>query len=367
MIIYKQALKRIFQNKTRLVLLLIMPLLFIMMFALHERNLLTVGIVDKDRSAFSERLVDRLERTDNIKLMKLDENMVYDKAVSYQTDYAVIIEPGFGEKLLEAKNPDIKEFYITEKEELYYARMVIENYIYNVKILSAVTGSDKAAFAAALDEYENGRLSVEIKSETVRKLPQSRSAMGFLVQFMLYMSVLTAGIILEDKSSGVFYRVFYSAVSLKRYLSENLLAFLTAAFLQVTVILVLLKTLWGLELGDNPLNMYLLFIVFSLVCVSFGVWLVSLVKKPLHAYIINFLAAGPIAMLGGCFWPMDYMPDIMKKIAWFMPSTWVMDGVDKFLYEGKNIAQISSNILILLIFTGIFMAAGLFKRVDISK
>jgi ABC-2 type transport system permease protein len=72
-------------------------------------------------------------------------------------------------------------------------------------------------------------------------------------------------------------------------------------------------------------------------------------------------------MLGGCYWTKDMMPEVMNKIANFIPTSWVMAAVDKLLYEGKGLAGISMELLILLLFTGVFMAGGLFKKVDVSK
>ena len=366
MIIFRQAVKRIIQNKLRLIVLMIIPALFIILFAMQNETSLSIGVVDNDQTILSNKLIEGIKNIYEVKVKILDEKAVFDKTVSYQTDYSIIIEPGFEEKLMAGKNPEIKEFYIAEKEKLFYARMYIENYIYNMKLIANGVGFDKDGFSNALKKYDDGSLSVKNESGTGKKMPQSRAAMGFLIQFMLYMSVITAGLVLEDKGSGVFYRVFYAPVTLKRYFTENLAAFLIVGILQVSVVLVLVKSI-GLELGNSPLSMYILLIVFSLVCISLGIWLVSLFKKPLHAYLAIILVTTPLVMLGGCYWPKEFMPDTINKIALFLPTTWVMQGVDKFLYNGKNIMDALLEVLVLLIFSGIFMAAGLLRKVDISK
>jgi len=235
-----------------------------------------------------------------------------------------------------------------------------------MKTLAAGAGFDKAKFDAALIEYENGRLRID--NEAVNsKTHKARAAMGFLVQFMLYRSVITAGLVLEDKNSGIFYRVFYAPVTLKRYIAENLAAFLAVGIIQVTLVLVLIKSAFGIEFGGNGISMYLLFIVFSLVCISLGMYLVSLFKKPMGAYTTIVLITTPLVMLGSCYWPMDFMPRLFQKIALFLPTSWVMASVDKILYKGTNIIGVGLEISVLIIFTGIFLSAGLFKKVDISK
>jgi ABC-2 type transport system permease protein len=367
MTIFKGAVKRIFKNKVKLLVLLIMPIIFILMFAMQSDTNFSIGIVDKDGSSLSKQLIKDFEEMYRIRLVILDEKDVQDKAVTYQTEYTLIIESGFEESILSGKTPEVKEFYLHEKEKLFYARAYVENYISNMSLLSSGVNFDKLKFEEALEDYNSSRLSFINESSINKELPQSRLAAGFLAQFMLYMSVVTAVLIAEDRSSGVFYRVFYAPVTIKQYLLENLAAFLISAAAQVVIILLLMQYVIGLKLGSSPAAMYALFLAFALVCVSMGMLIVSLVKKPLFAYIIIILITSPIAMLGGSYWPTDMMPEIMQQIAHFLPNSWVMKAVEKILFEGKGLAGILLEILVLLGFTAVFMAGGFMKKVDVSK
>jgi ABC-2 type transport system permease protein len=367
MIIFKHSLKRIFKNKIRLLLLLIMPVLFIVMFALQDQRSMTIGIADKDNSTLSKRLASNLIKMQKVKVLMIKEDVVYDKTVSYQIDYALIIEPGFEEKIIKGENPSIGEFYLAEREKLFYAKNITETFISNMKMLSKGAGYNKETFMKELEKYDNANLQLENLANKHDTTPNTRAAMGFLMQFMLYMSVVTAGLLLEDKNNGVYYRTFYGPVTLKRYIAENLSAFLMVGVIQVTMVFILIKVLFGLDMGKHPMALYTLFLMFSLVCVSLGMWLVSMFKKPIGAYTAIMLLTTPFVMLGGGYWPMNFMPEILQKIAHFLPTTWVMEGTEKIIFDGSGIAGISIQLLVLLIFSGIFMSAGLVKKVDISK
>jgi ABC-2 type transport system permease protein len=367
MIIFNQAVRRIMKNKIRLLILLIMPILFIMMFAMQESRTLTIGLVDQDKSALSKKLTAELEGLHQVKVELLDESAVYNKTVSYQIDYTLIIESGFESQIIQGEQPQLQEFYLNEKEKLFIARNVVENFIGAMTQLAAGADYDKEQFDAVLKEYENSALGLTNESNDGRELYQARAAMGFLVQFMLYMSVITAGLVSEDKQSGVFYRIFYAPVTLRRYIIENLAAFLIVGIAQVTIIMALLTTVFNVSFGSSPIPMYLLFVLFSIVCICFGLWIVSLFQKPLGAYITVIFLTTPLVMLGGCYWNKEFMPDIFQNIALFLPTTWVMDSVERILYEGSSISDLSLEIMILFLFAGIFLAAGLFKKVDVSQ
>lgn len=367
MIIFKQSLKRILKNKIRFMLLLVMPVLFIAMFALQDERSITIGIVDKDNTTLSSGLTKSLQGIHKVKVLNIEEESVYDRAVSYQTDYTLIIEQGFEDRLIKGENPVVKEFYLDEKEKLFYARNAADSYIYNMKVMASGANYNREVFFKELENYNNSRLTLKNLESANSTIPRTRAAMGFLVQFMLYMSIITTGLLLEDKNSGVFYRTLNGSVTLKRYIAENILAFLAVGITQVTITFCLIKLIFRLDLGSNPLSLYLLFIVFSFVCISLGMWIVSMLKKPIVAYSAILLLTTPLVMLGGCYWPMNFMSESFQRVASFIPTTYVMEGVEKILYEGKGITGISMELLILLIFSSIFMAAGIVKKVDISK
>lgn len=367
MIIFKQALKRIFLSKARFVILILLPMLFIAMFALRAEPKAFIGVVDKDGSALSERFVAMIKQMDHAQALILQEDEVSDRTVSYNVDYSIIIESGFENKILTGEKPDVKEFYLEEKEVLYFIRSGIESYLSNIRRMANGVDYNRDKLAEALALYDKEALGVRNTSDDNGKLPQTRLAMGFLIQFMLYMSVITAGLILEDKVKGIFPRVFYAPVSLKRYLGENLAAFLVAAVTQVSIMLAALMLIFGMKIGEHPLSMFVLLMFFSITCITLGMWIVSIFKKPIQAYVCITFATTPLVMLGGCYWPSDYMPEIMREIGDFIPVSWAMEGVDAILYESKDIFSLSTNVLVLLLFSGIFFAAGLIRKVDIAK
>jgi len=368
MTIFNQAMRRTFRNKIKLIVLFILPLIYILLFAIQSQNSLSIGIVDKDGSILSEKLINELSKMNKVDVIRMDETEVYDKTVSYQVDYSMIIEKNFGQKLMNGEKPQLKEFYLNNREKFYYAKNIANEFVYAMQTLAVGADYNEAEFKQAFSEYENGKLVITNNDSSEQSLKmQERDALGFLVLFMLYMSVITAGLILEDKSSGVFYRVFYAPVTLFRYMAENLAAYFVVAVIQITFIIGMLNIFFGMKFGSHPLHAYLFLIVFALFCLSFGMWLVSLFKKPFGAYLTIIFLSGPLAILGGNFFPIEVMPNILQKIALFLPTTWVMSGVDKIIYDGQNFLELSLEIIILLIFAGIFFAAGQFKRVDIAK
>ena len=339
MLIFRQAMKRILSNKVRMIMMLLMPIIFILAFATQDQNKITIGIVDEDQSEISQKLIDQISQINKVEIKKLDTDEMITKTIKGKADYSIVIGKDFEKNIVSGDSVNLKEYYNEEKEKIIYVKLFVQNYIQDMQSLARSSNNQKESFKEALSIYEASKLGIDNRTKENDSIAQSRSAMGFLVQFMLYMSVMTAILIVEDKTSGIFFRICSSPMELHKYIIQYMLAFLIIGIIQEAIILILIKVLFGMTLGTSPVLIFILFAVFSMVCVSLGILLVSIFKKAIHAYIAIILLTTPMVMLGGCYWASNLMPDLMQKVALFIPTTWVMKEVDNLLIGSWNMVN----------------------------
>jgi ABC-2 type transport system permease protein len=124
-----------------------------------------------------------------------------------------------------------------------------------------------------------------------------------------------------------------------------------------------LAAIW-LSIGpiDNVLAIFLMMSLFNLFAVSLVLALSSVIKTFVAISVAISMIATLLSMLGGLFWPLEFVPDIMVKIAWFTPSYWFNQGL-------RNVGDITFEgfvmpILFLLAFTVVTLLIGGFKRVQ---
>lgn len=366
MTIFSSALKRIFKSKVRFVILILCPFICISAFTFQNHRAATVGVVDYDNTVASKGIYDILNKIEGIKLEKVSEDRMYDMTASYVLDYSIVIDKGFENKLLSGEEANLGEYYIEDREKTYFIKNSLSQELDNYRILAQASHSDKAKFESALKKYRQPGLEVQSNLEQNNRIFKARAAVGFLVQFMMYMGVITTGLILEDKANGTYYRVFSGPVSIKRYMSENFLAFFITAVIQSLSIILASRLLFGMYLGSSPVAFLLLFVVFSLVCISIGMLVTSLCKKPIQAYVAITVLTTPIIMLGGCYWEFSIMPDLMNRVGRFVPMSWLMRAVDSILNGSFTTNSLLLNFGILLLFAAVFFTAGIVKKVDIS-
>lgn len=365
MTIFANNMRIIFKSKIRVLVLLIVPIIFILMFVRPEKKeVINITIIDEDKTELSEILINKLSSNYNIISSTKDD--IVNNLIKTNIHYAFVIPTGFTDRIIKGEDVEISGYEIQETNSSYPVKIYINNLINSVKNIGFSAGKDSEKFYEGLSYYFDGKLEMDYQFFKDVDKKRTHDSLGFLVQFMLYMSVIAAGLTLEEKRNSTFFRIFSAPVSIKRYMFENLLSALAIAILQVTVVFLFLKFYMNVYFGQSMLNMYLLFILFSVVCISMGTALTTITKTPKQAYLAIFLMTSPIVMLGGCYWPRDYMPDVLINVGNFVPTTWVMEGANKLL-TGGNLASITWELVILLAFSFVFFLLGTLRKGNIMK
>lgn len=365
MTFFKANLRRILTSKIRLLIILVVPLLFIMTFATMEWDPpLQLAVIDQDQTAFTAELGDVL--SGDFRLVTVSEDAIVEELIGGSMDYAVVIPSGFTEALIRGESPRLDGYAIAGTNQSVPIEAFINTYLDAAHGIAVAANFDEATFYRGMETFSAGNLLLEFDVNRDVNRAKSTMAMGFLVQFMLYMSVLTTATISEDRKNRTMYRIFSGPVTMVRYMTENLLSFIAVAFFQVIVIITVLNVSLNLYLGNSVWNMMLLFFFFAVVSIAFGLIITSYSKTPLQAYVTIFLVTTPLVMLGGSYWPRTFMPDILVQVGNFLPTSWVMSGVEKLLYGG-SLGSITQELLVLTAFALVFFTVGILRRADVAK
>lgn len=369
MIVFRLTLKRLFGSKVRLGLMFIGPLLFISMFVLSMNSQFSIGIVDEDASYMSKALSKELAQ--RYKVSMINEENIASRIAEYQDQYIIKIPVGFEASLNQPlESVVVKGYYQT----LSTKNAVVEEDINGIvmrmhTIIRSVDGSSTKAYEI-YEAYKAQKFDIIDSVGASGVTERFVSSMGFLIQFLLYMAIATTGLLIEDRHSGTYFRNFYAPIKLRRYLFESLLAFMFVGFLQVTLVFAFnLGTMnfSGTEFdGMFFLKVYAIILLFSVVAIALGMFVVNVFKTPTAAYSFMGFITTPLVMLGGCYWDKSFMPEILQTIGRFLPTTWAMEGIHIVISSGTT-SQLLEVVGVLLLFITCFFALGLIKKVDVAN
>ena len=351
MTIFKTTLKRLLRAKLNLLFLVVLPLIF-MLIAFSGSNgtpPLKVTVVNKDVTRVTESIVDNIASKAEVNFNS--EDTIQKALINNEIDYAVVIPEGFTSDLIKGMDPQIKGFEAKEGNTSMAIKTSLDSYLNTLKTFAKNANGDEAEFYKAKEYYEQGSYKTSYVSvdKGEGNKAKSESAMAFIVLNMLFSATAATNIILKDKEKNVFTRLFTTPLTRVKYIIENLMAFLAITVTQITLYFLMFKYLFKFNLGESPLSLYILFLIFGVFTVSLGVFITTHSKDIRISGTISTLIILPFAMLGGCFWPRDIMPKVLRTISELVPTTWINTANSNVLYG----ASLSEEIKIILLLLGI--------------
>lgn len=324
-----------------------------------------VGIADEDATPLTAQLIHQLKT--NCEVVMLPRDQIKSNLTDMRIDCGIWLEKGLTNRIIHRAEGEVKIYSIQETNVSLVAQMQINNDLNAAKNIAKTAQGDESTFYEGMKNYWEGNLTVEKKEieNPDGKKKTSGISLGFLVMNMLFLATLAPSLMLEDKENKTFYRVFTSPLTLRKYMMYSIISFYMVSLLQVAAIFLFMKFSFNADFGPSFLSMLVVFLVFGLVCVAFGVAVNALAKDRRQSGLISSLLVTPMAMLGGCMWPRSMMPEMLLNIGNFVPTTWVMKAVEKLLY-GNTLASAVPELLVLGLFGLVFFLLGSWKKTDIA-
>lgn len=358
MVIVRNNLKRLFKSKITVVFLILLPviLMYVMVQQQVASNTYNIAVVDYDKTEFSDRVIKKLDEMSDIQYIK--ESDIKDGLLDSNFDYAIVIPKGLMDSVKDGKDAQIEGYGIMESNVSVPIKYMLKSYLSSAIILGSVA-EDNEAYLEMLSDYEKGKVVYEIKDISDKEAAIKSnfiSALGISVMCILMLLTFSTTLIIKDKESRMYERIMCGPINKAAYHVQHALSYFMVALVQVLLLIYLAKCLSNMEIGKDIIKIILLFVVFSLVAVTLGVMISNFTKNTKQANAIISLITTPMCMLGGCLWDRTIMPNALQKTADFMPTTWVMKGVDAVVSGVGNFWQC---ILVLLGFLALFFGLSL--------
>ena len=327
-----------------------------------SNSTVSVAIVDNDNTEFTKGIKNELK----CEFVKLNDEEIK-SAIATNIDYIVVIDKGFTDELIKGEDAKIKSYKPDGLSFYSGARLALENYINVGKNIASYSNKDSNKFYESLKEYKKGNFSSEVKVFSNEKSTgeNEKLALGFLAYTLLLLASFSCYIIMEDKKNNTLVRVLATPISSKSYLLQNIFSFLSIMILQIIIMFNVITKVFKGDLGPSVFNMFILFTVFAVCSIALNLAICSVSRNVKQASTLSGIINTLLAMLGGSFWPREFMPNVLKTAGDFTPTAWLIDAVNKLLLS-SDISSVYKHIGIILLFTIVFFLFCSWKKVDIE-
>jgi ABC-2 type transport system permease protein len=180
---------------------------------------------------------------------------------------------------------------------------------------------------------------------------------GFFAYFFVF--ILTGISFLRERIGGTLERLLATPVSRSEIVLGYSLGFGFFATLQVALVMAFVLgrleipaigpvPAFAIGLGvhtvGNPFIAYLIVLLLGLGAVSLGIFLSTFARTELQILQFIPIVIVPQGLLGGFFWTIEQLPDLLQPIARILPVTYAVDGLRQVMITGADLA--SSRVLL---------------------
>ncbi len=360
------SLRVTFRKKGNFVVFLILPLIgfvvSVMLYGGAGTSSLNIGIVNNDNGIIAADMIEELKNTENNRLLDIKEEEMNDKLLGGALSCVVIIPEGFSSDIAGGITPEVNIITVQGRQSTIWVERFTELYVSNMLDMAAASKGDEALFNRVYQAYKASALTLEVEKledETTSKFV-TLQGLGFLIMFVLVGAVLTSELMLKEKRNRTYHRICAAPVSSRTYVIGNVLANMTIVFVQLLFVLFLVAKLLNVNAYVNDGILLLILTCFGLVAVGFGMLIVAFAGSSYQSGTLSTLIITPTCMIGGCFWPVDVMPSIMRTLSNFTPQRWALKAVQT-MQKGGTLEDIAINLLVLLAFAAVLFAVSAYK------
>ncbi|MBC9713890.1 ABC transporter permease [Streptomyces sp. TRM66268-LWL] len=210
---------------------------------------------------------------------------------------------------------------------------------FDSRLALARGAADRAAPITVKSGMVNGQ-------SQVLPLGYSYSTPTMLVLFVFINALAGGAAIVQTRQSGVYARALAAPVSARTLVLGETVAHLALALTQSALIVGIGSLAFGVEWGD-PLAAVVLVAVWALVGTGAGVLSGALFRTPEQVHAIGPAVGIGLGMLGGCMWPLTFVPGWLRAAGHAVPHAWAVDSWTVLLSQQGGLSDILRNLAVL--------------------
>lgn len=331
--IAKNIISRLFREIQTYIFLIVFPILsaFIALAMVSSVSSITVGVAGLE----DKEMLEYFQLSDSYEFIEVPEDRINDFVKSGEVDYGIIFPNGLLSSL--------------------------EN---GLKPTAELVAMNNTAEATELTGFLNGMLGALYTGEnqtpdsTDHVAELTRIGVGIMTMFIIMYIGYGVGVILEDKKEKTFMRSYSAPISSYSMVLGNLLANILLGVIQLLIFILFSTYVLGFDWGISLISLFIILFVYMITVIGLAVGLMGFINDNEKYFAVTTIVATASCMLGGSFFPLEYMNTTLQKIANFLPQKWVMESYD-ILYLGGSLYDIRTNLIILALFAIALFSFGI--------
>lgn len=373
------------KSKAALATMFAMPIALILIFGLMlgggsssapKSKVYPVALINEDESLPATLLVEALRQEAGL-AVKPGTRAGLNKQIADAAVVAGFIIPrGFGEAVAAGRQAE-PELILASGANLGLglrpiferaAGQVAADYTLALKLAGS---ADEAKVRAAMSRIatERAQRGAGVRAEpVVRPAAEAaggynaldHAALGYTVMSVMMAILMMAGAILYERQHSTWGRLLTTPTDRVTLMAGYVLSFFFTGMVQFTVLV--FGTQWLFHIQWGPLlPLFTVGAAMVLAAAGIGLFFAGIVRSYEQQQTIGVVFVIATSMLGGLFWPMEFMSPTMQRIGYLTPQAWAMQALNEVALRGGAWANLAWPLTVLLALAVLFATAGLLR------
>jgi ABC-type multidrug transport system permease subunit len=171
---------------------------------------------------------------------------------------------------------------------------------------------------------------------------------GILVMYLLMNLLIFGGATMAaERRNGIIKRLMVHPVTRGQLVMGKIYGLMLLGTVQILFFLAVGRFAFHVNLGANLPAVMLTLLVFAWVAASLGVLVGSLFTAYDRVAGVCVLTSLPMAALGGCWWPLEVGPPVLKTIALFLPTGRALQALHQLISFGSGLGAVVTPLIVL--------------------
>lgn len=386
-IAWKDAIIR-FASSSELIFFIILPIIFTLLLAggspsgTPTNNRVRVVVVDQANTAISQEIITELENSTAAypELMSLAD--AEDEFSARRVSAVLVIPAGLDLTAIQNGTAELDFRQQPNDMDASIAQRAILTTIRRVSsaVNAANTAVDQAktrgTFESAEAEqayFEDAlKLAKDFQSDTPERVtviegttpdqveydPRANTSAGQLVTWVFIPLFGISALFAYERQQGTLRRLLTTPTSKATFLLGTISGQVVMALIQMSLLILFGVFALKLKWGQEPFALFVLLTCAALAAGSIGTTMGTFIKTEGQASGLSIMAGMVMALLGGCWYPLELFPAVVQNIVKILPTTWAMQGLLDLVLRGGGLTDILLEASVLLGFAIVFFSIG---------
>ena len=294
-------------------------------------------VLDESRSYESRELVAKITASEYFTMVGRVDSMdeLRREIDAGQASVALVIDRDFGKN--RHRNQPAKAFLIVNASDTTTSMQAMS-------IANGVASGTSIRILARRAGWRDRALPVDLRVRPWYN-PDLRTAtftipglIAIILTFTLI--IFTAGAIVRERERGTLEQLQVTPVTRLEVILGKLLPFIVIGYVQLTVILLLMRFLFDIHIQGSMVELYAVSFLFIAAVLGLGILISTVAQTMLQATQMSMFFLLPFVFLSGYVFPIDGMPRVFQFISRLIPARYFIELLRGIILRGASLAEL---------------------------